>query len=339
MNCAISVIIPVYNVEKTLDRCMKSVLNQTFKDFEIILVDDGSPDNSGKLCDAYAEKYDFVRVIHKENEGLGPTRNRGVKEASGTYIYHCDSDDWIKPETLEDAYNAAVESDADVVLFGYTMYTEKDGVLTEYAQANAKKQLYSDNSSVIDFFIANMDNYFIVQSACNRLVKRAFLLENEIWFKPFRRSQDVVFAYDLFDKINRLSVLDKPYYEYVIEPGVYKGRSFEEMIDIFLSVYELCKQHLIDWQKYTDDMKQKIASMYCAQIANYLSFYVCRKADTNGFAALKSLLKNERVLSLYATLDPNKEKSRFVRSIRTAIRAKSRIALYVLLKMHSSKQK
>lgn len=337
MEYSISVIIPVYNVEKTLSRCIESVLNQTFKDFEIILVDDGSPDNSGKICDEYAEKYDFIRVIHKENEGLGPTRNRGVKEALGKYIYHCDSDDWIKPETLEDAYNSAVANDSDVVIFGYTLYTEENGVLKEYSQANVKKQVYTENSSVVDFFLENIDNYFIVQSACNRLVKRKFLLDNDIWFKPFRRCQDIVFAYDLFDKTNRLSTIDKPYYEYVIEPGVYKGRSFEEMIEIYLSVYEACEKHLIAWQRFEGDVKQKIVSMYCAHIANYLSFYIFRKEGTNAFASLKSVLKNKRVLSLFKKLDKSKEKSNFIKIVCAAVKMKNSMVLYLVLKLHSKK--
>ena len=97
-NPIISVLVPVYNVENTLDRCLQSILKQTFQNFEILLIDDGSTDGSGALCDKYAEKYSNIRVIHKDNEGLGPTRNRGIKEARGEFIYHCDSDDWIKED-------------------------------------------------------------------------------------------------------------------------------------------------------------------------------------------------------------------------------------------------
>ncbi len=339
MEYEISVIIPVYNVEKTLRRCVDSVLAQTFKNYEIILVDDGSPDNSGEICDEYAEKYDFIRVIHKENEGLGPTRNCGVKEAKGKYIYHCDSDDWIKENTLEDAYNSAVENDADVVLFGYTLYTEKDGLVEKYTAVNVPEAVYKNNDDVKSFFIKNIDNYFVVQSACNRLIKKQFLIENNIWFRPFRRCQDIVFSYDLFEKINCLSTLSSAYYEYIIEPNVYKGRSFDEMIDIYLSVYDIVKEKLIGWGEFYGDNKNKIVSIYCAHIANYLSFYVFRKSDEKRLTIIKDFLKNEKVYFLFLDLDLNKEKSRFLRMVGNAIQKKSSLFLYAVLMLHNLKIK
>ena len=114
---AISVIIPVYNVEKYLNACIESVLSQSFNDYEIILVDDGSTDNSGALCDEFAAKYDSISVIHQENKGLGGARNTGIDAAKGSYILFLDSDDTIDPDCLKICYEKAEKHNCDMVAF------------------------------------------------------------------------------------------------------------------------------------------------------------------------------------------------------------------------------
>ena len=109
----ISVIVPVYKAEKCLTHCVDSILAQTFQDFEILLIDDGSPDQSGALCDQYAAKDSRIRVFHKENGGVSSARNLGMQEAVGTYIAFADSDDWMEPEELETLYGLIAEHSAD----------------------------------------------------------------------------------------------------------------------------------------------------------------------------------------------------------------------------------
>ena len=110
---AISVIVPVYKAENCLSQCVDSILAQTFQDFEILLIDDGSPDQSGALCDEYAAKDSRIRVFHKENGGVSSARNLGLAQAAGTYIAFADSDDWMEPEELETLYGLIVEHGAD----------------------------------------------------------------------------------------------------------------------------------------------------------------------------------------------------------------------------------
>ena len=114
MEPLISVVVPVYKVEKYLDRCVESLLAQTYQNVEIILVDDGSPDNCPQLCDAYAGKYDQIRVIHQENKGLSGARNTGIDHAKGELIAFVDSDDKWSPYFLESLYRAMKEHDADI---------------------------------------------------------------------------------------------------------------------------------------------------------------------------------------------------------------------------------
>lgn len=114
----ISVIVPVYKVEKFLPQCIESLLGQTFSDFELILVDDGSPDNSGALCDTYAQKDSRIRVIHKENGGVSSARNAGLDAAKGEYICFADSDDWVEPEFLQELMNTVFASGCEVAVCG-----------------------------------------------------------------------------------------------------------------------------------------------------------------------------------------------------------------------------
>ena len=111
-----SVIVPVYKVEEYLEKCVQSILAQTERDFELILVDDGSTDGSGKLCDTLKERDGRIQVIHQENQGLGGARNTGIREARGDWLLLVDSDDWIEPKILEKAMEAGLREEADLVM-------------------------------------------------------------------------------------------------------------------------------------------------------------------------------------------------------------------------------
>ena len=119
----ISVIVPVFNVEKYLERCVETIVNQTYKNLEIILVNDGSTDNSGELCDELAKKDNRIKVVHKENGGLSDARNTGERESTGEYIIFIDSDDYIHHEMLNTLYTQIVEKNADVSICG-VMFTQ-----------------------------------------------------------------------------------------------------------------------------------------------------------------------------------------------------------------------
>ena len=131
MNPLVSVIIPVYNVEKYLKQCVDSVIGQTYRDLEIILVDDGSTDHSGDMCDKYAEKDYRVKVIHKENGGASSARNIGIAVVSGEYVYMPDSDDYIDTYCIEKLLNCAMENNADLVFFNAYSFTDGSNELSK----------------------------------------------------------------------------------------------------------------------------------------------------------------------------------------------------------------
>lgn len=338
MSVAISVLVPVYNVESTLDRCMESILHQTFQDFEVILVDDGSTDNSGAICDRYAERYENVRVIHKENEGLGPTRNRGIRAAQGEFVYHCDSDDWLKEDLLEKAYKAITESNADVAVFGYDIFTEKNGEIVPYDSIQVDDGLYEGKAAVTAFFAKEYFNAFVVLSACNRIYRRKFLLDNDLFFPSFRRCQDMAYSLLLFDRIERLVTLRESYYCYIIEPGVFKGRAFDEMVDIYCKVYEMAAEYFQKWQLFEGENRQKLVNNVCEQIANYAAFAFIEKYKDEWKKNAKLLLKDARVKQYFSSYK-NVKNSRFMALFALGVRLHSAPMLLAVSKLVRQKQR
>ncbi len=336
MNPKVSVCVPVYNVEKTLHRCIDAILAQTFKDYEVILVDDGSPDGSGKLCDEYAAKYSNFKVIHKINEGLGPTRDRAMDEASGDYIYHCDSDDWFEPEMLENLVSVIEKHNADVVIFGYHLLTEEqDGTFKTYGYTRVPDGVY-EGDDVRKFYIDNYFNSFSVMSACNRLCRRSFLTENNIRFPKLRRGQDVAYSLLLFDKIGKLVTLHDAYYNYVITPGVYKGRAYKEMIEIYLNIYRMTSDAFEKWNMYDNILRQKVVNQTCESIANYSTYAFIKKYPEQFYENVGILINVEDIRHLFKSYKHNGSKFMFL--FKYALLLKSASLLKIISRISQIKQ-
>ncbi len=336
MSIAISVLVPVYNVEKTLDRCLKSILNQTFKNYEVILINDGSTDKSGMICDDYVEKYDNFRVIHKENEGLGPTRNLGIIEAKGQYIYHCDSDDWLKENLLEKTYEAITKNDTDILVFGYEIFTEKNNDIIPYDKIAMSSRVIKNEKEVKSFFVSQYYNSFLVLSACNRLYKRSFLIENDLFFPPLRRCQDMAYSMLLFDKANSVTALEECYYCYIIEPGVYKGRTFEEMVEIYLSVHNITAKTFEGWGIYDEEQKNKLINRSCEHLANYISYAITVKFFDKKEDNIQYLLNNKEAVNLLSTYSGN---STFIRIFCKFVKQRRKTLIKWLCKLQQRKSR
>ncbi len=197
-NIAVSIIVPVYNAEKDLVKCLDSVVNQTLKDVEIILVDDGSTDGSSEICKCYAEKDDRIIYFKKENEGLAAARQDGMEKASGEYIGFVDSDDWLELNMYERMYSVAKEENADVVFCNaFLDENEKDKIHLEpgvYDRERIEKEILPRSLSGISPKGTNS-----VIRWCNwlRLYKRSLIEENGIAFgRGFRRSQDLQLTFE-----------------------------------------------------------------------------------------------------------------------------------------------
>lgn len=207
----VSMVVPVYKVEKYLSKCIDSILNQNFKDIELILVNDGSPDRSGEICDEYAKKDGRVIVIHKKNGGVSSARNVGIDKASGEYIMFVDSDDWIE----DDCIDAILENgtDFDIIVGGHrTVFKSKK---TDYPLMTLK----GNNRILSDIFVSVTNtNNVIFTTPWAKLYKKSIIKDKHIYFdENLKLSEDLKFNLEFFRHANNILVVDKIVYNYNID--------------------------------------------------------------------------------------------------------------------------
>lgn len=207
MKAKISVIIPVYNVENYLKRCLDSIINQTYKNLEIILINDGSTDSSGMICDEYKKNDRRIKVIHKKNEGQSKTRNRGIDIATGEYISFIDSDDFIHKDFYKELMNLIKTNESTLAICGYQMFTKEEELKEN---KSAKKTKLSKSEALGCLF--DKQNYKIENYLCNKLYHRDLFTEirmpiNDIY-------EDISIMYKLFDKATNISFISKDMYYY-----------------------------------------------------------------------------------------------------------------------------
>lgn len=212
-NTLVSIVIPVYNVEKYLKKCIESVLNQTYKNIQIILVNDGSTDNSPALCDEYKQMYDKVEVIHKSNGGLPDARNAGLKRAKGEYVGFIDSDDWIEPNMVEHLLHNIIEYDADISSVELQKVQEE----TELEQKPCKIECFSQEEYAKKFF--KIGSQKIVHYICNKLFKRQ-ILDDNTFEKEFSIGEDVVAFCKILLKANKVVSSNQIMYYYRQNTGM-----------------------------------------------------------------------------------------------------------------------
>ena len=207
----VTVVIPVYNVEDYVESCVSSVLNQTYTDFELILVDDGATDSSGEICDKLALTDDRIRVIHQQNKGLGGARNTGIEESSTEYLFFLDSDDSIMPDTLKKLMETASDNKADIVIFGYLSVDEKGNTLNEFSNDLPKDKVMSPDEHP-ELFLA-------VPNAWNKLYKRELFTENNIRYPERLWYEDLHTTPKLMLHAKRVTVIGDKFYLYLIRSG------------------------------------------------------------------------------------------------------------------------
>ncbi|MCQ2326175.1 MAG: glycosyltransferase [Bacteroidales bacterium] len=201
----VSVIIPVYKAESYIRKCLDSFLSQTLIDFELIVVDDGSPDKSGEICDEYANRDSRVKVIHKENGGVASARQYGIDRAKGEYTIHADPDDWVEKDMLESLYEKAKADDADMVFCDY--YLESNGKISY------QKQTPTPNSTIAkDILLFNIE-----RSLCTKLIRRLCYEKYDVHFyEGFNHGEDFLVSMQFCRHEDfKISYLPKAFYHYV----------------------------------------------------------------------------------------------------------------------------
>jgi len=279
----ISVIVPVYKVEKYLDRCIKSILAQTFEDFELILVDDGSPDRCPQMCDEWAKKDSRIKVIHQNNQGLSAARNTGIRAASGEYINFIDSDDWVADTLLSDLYRLLIKYDADISVCGFEKCSSEK--LQSDSDRLCGRCLSRDEFMDI---ILKINSNRTIHYAWGKLYKRK-ILDSE-HFPVGMLNEDVEGTFKAVMRSDRIAETPKADYYYFINAQSITGERFGKNY--------LC---LNDVWKRVQDISEKDAPRYYDKVffnVMRMDFTILTQSILHGDSETDKLYKSELDLCL-----------------------------------------
>ncbi len=215
-NDLISVIVPVYNVEKYIARCLRSILKQTYENFEVIVVDDGATDESGSICEEFAARDNRIKVIHKPNGGLSDARNMGIKYAEGNYITFVDSDDYIDNKFLARLYNICIENHTEIAICRYKRTTQD----SSGGDQNSATEIFTNIQALEQMLYQKKYN----MSACAKLYKRE--LFDGIYFPRGELYEDVNTTYKVIDRAGRVGYCGDQLYYYYVNPDSITCNSF-----------------------------------------------------------------------------------------------------------------
>lgn len=338
---SVSLIVPVYNGADYLKKGIDSILRQTFSDFEVILVDDGSTDGSGAVCDAYAAADSRVRAVHKENGGAGSARNRGIELAAGEYLMFPDADDWMEPAMLEEMVRRARETDADVVICGFrnhTSYSDAPGAAVRAGTA------YFGTKQEVRAYVTSLFPDGVVGYPWNKLYKAERIRENALRFPAMRRYQDGMFNLAFFEHAGSCALLDRELYHYKVN----------DMADVFMkfpkNMYQLIEQFteayyekLEQWDCLTSEAENRILAFYGNSVVSCLDNTYSDRWQMSGKerkAYIRDLRDKPRMRTVFARLEEIGGISRYVRLVlrllkkNRLLRLRCAVRLKIFLKKH-----
>lgn len=293
----LSIIVPVYNAENYLDECIKSIINQTIRDIEILLIDDGSSDKSLSVCQKYEKIDSRIHVISHENSGAGKTRDLGVWSCKGDYIGFVDADDWVDNDMFESMYNTAIKNNVDVVRCNTKLH--RNGKIEErWNPPYCNKVLNREDieKKIIPLLIApekekNYDHRLLRGCVC-AIYKRDIIINNNIHFTDLKSGEDVLFAIDVMLKSNGMVILPNPYYHYMF---------------------------------YNNDSLSKSASSITSSQRSELRRQMVKRLEhTSGYEIIVDRWKQEdrrlvyldvRIISVYAGINSRKERIKQLRNL------------------------
>lgn len=329
MNKLVSIIVPVYKVEKYLSKCIDSLINQTYKNIEIILVDDGSPDNCGKICDEYASKDERIKVIHKENEGLSAARNDGMDICTGEYVTFVDSDDYISYSFCEDLMNAINENNADIAICNIKKFIDGESVKEEKIDLETK--VYTFKETIYN--LISLGDYY--DCAWGKIYSKKVL--EGLYFPVGRIWEDSATTYKLYHKANKVAVINAKHYYYLtkradsIMGGIYTKKkqgdnylTIEERNEYLLKALPEMKHQINAWyirnaltlieRTYLADDIELINSEILEKVEKKIK-YIMKNIDKNSF---ENILNNYKLASLYLFLENKEIYSKTIKDLHKA---------------------
>lgn len=295
----ISVIVPVYNVEKLLERCLNSLVNQTFNNFEIIIINDGSTDSSFEIVKKFQKSYShLITVVDQANQGIGNTRNNGIALSKGKYLYFIDSDDYISANTLEKMYQLAEVNKADYVIGGFDTVTEEETYLASYPVEYSLKEELLFTQDHKDLFLAH-------NAVWNRLFLSEIVKTEAIRFLPGLMYEDLLFSRQYFLRSQRAVIMEDNPLQYVQRDGSLmasmKTNNNLDFVEIFTALINDSKEKNL----YTD-------------YKDYIEFLAIKEVFIAAIVRVsrgKQYELADKIHSEFLTLFPNYKKNQFIRRL------------------------
>lgn len=303
-----SIIVPVYKVEKYLSQCVNSLLRQDFDDYEIILVDDGSPDACPIICDRYAAKNDKVKVIHKTNGGLSDARNAGISIASGLYITFVDSDDFWRGTDVLKGINKTIESNQypDVVVSDFIKYFDKIDKYLEPHLICSEEINGESKQKVLEYLYFSQAD--LKMSAWQKFVKRDFMLNAK--FEKGLLSEDIDWSFSVYPYAKSIAVYPKPYYCYRQQrEGSITNTASSKSFDSLMYILDKWKLKIKE-QDISEDEKEIYLGYLCYQLSISMALY-CNLSESERPVALNRIAKHKDLFS-YKLNKKTKAVKRFV---------------------------
>jgi glycosyltransferase involved in cell wall biosynthesis len=275
-NKKVSIVVPIYNVEKYLHSCIDSILNQTMRDVEVILVDDGSSDNCGRICDEYSLIDSRVKVIHKKNGGLSEARNFGIREAQGEYLLIVDSDDWCESNMVEELYDCMIKNKTDVVVCGYEInYTSNDFVLCKNFEGDTS---FLGKDNIADA-IYKLDTLGMFNVVWNKFYKTEIIKKNNLMFeKDGMPGEDLIFNCEYFKYIDSIGFISRSLYHYMRSEEVTLVSKYRENLYEQVQRFNVARKNLYDF--------------YNMKTNEYIKCYI-NKFIENIFACIPNLFRKD----------------------------------------------
>lgn len=340
----LSIVIPIFNTENYLDRCIESIINQEYREIEVILVDDGSPDKCPQKCDEWAEKDKRIQVIHKTNEGLGMARNTGIDNATGNYILFVDSDDYIVEHSLVKIVTAIKHYKTELLLFGFN-FVDSKGIIKKQRIPTTEKLFYEGNE-IQEYILPCLFFPYDQNHRKTNLWGSAWtcvysvdLIQRCGWRFVSEReyvSEDVYSLLKLYKDVKSVSLISKPFYNYCDNMGslthAFDKEKFKKINRFYVDCISLC-----DANGYGNNVKESMFYMYFSNVVGYFKNVCASKQNVvYKYNLLKTMVKDNELQTNMRYI--NYEMESLGRKILIfAIRSKRVMLTYLLIKIMTFK--
>ena len=329
MNKKVSVIIPAYNSEKDIIRCLESIIKQTYKELEIIVVNDGSKDNTVNIIEDFIKRDSRVKLINQENCGVSETRNNGIKQSTGDYILFVDADDWLQEDMIEKMVNCIINQNVDVVRCNFYDDRVKETSIGKLYELSNKKIVKED-------FIKNRvyEHFLLAKEPIKNLVMLILIkkekFDDELKFNSkLFMMEDVVFYKKLFDKINSIYFLDEPLYHYIenVKSVTHDSKKYKKIIYGIIDTNEVLRNEIKD----ICDIN-KLNGNHLRIIMYYLLYIFMELGKSELKNVLDELYKNEKFNYILRYLDVS-DLSKYMKLVSKAIRKRNFILIVLLFEI------